>query len=172
MASRSKESTFITISIVSALLTTLCSCITDTEYLTFTSISQDGWTKTDTLNYIIPPLEDIESSGISLLLHTEGYPFENIALGITIQQDTNLLYREQRIYDLVQNQPKTGIGNRCNYILPVENISLCDTLPTTITLVQQLNHPFLTGIRKIGVHIGASIRKSGGPSGKQIGNNG
>lgn len=135
----------------------------DTRQLSFIPIGHDGWAHTDTLTYTIAPMDYTKESGISLLLHTEGYEYKNIAIGITIRQDTTLLYHKQRSYLLSHNTPKNGIGHRCDYTLPIDNITLCDTLPTTITLTQQLDEPTLTGIREVGVRIGSPLHLSGEP---------
>ena len=163
MANRSKSSALAIFISVSALFTLLCSCIADTKYIAFTSIAQEGWSQADTLCYTIPSLGGVDRSSVSLLLQTEGYSYENIALDITIQQDTTLLYHELRSYLLCYSQPKRGIGNQCSYTLSVGNVSLCDTLPATITLVQQLDQPILSGIRKVGVRLGAPMSEPGAP---------
>lgn len=149
--------------IVSVLLTALCSCMADTQCVntTFIPISQKGWKQTDTLEYTISPVKNANNCGISLLLHTEGYNYENIAFDITIQQDTILIYHEQCDYLLCENLPTEGFGRRCDYTLPVGNFTLCDTLPTTIMLIQRINQPLLKGVREIGVHISAPIRLPG-----------
>ncbi len=145
------------------LLTAICGCMTDTRHLTFTTIKHDGWKQTDTLIYTIASMGSVEKGGISLLLHTDGYEYENIALGITIKQDTSLLYQDQRNYLLEQNLPQRGIGRRCDYTLPIGNFTLCDTIPITITLTQRLDQPTLTGIHKIGVRIASPMREPGEP---------
>ena len=146
---------------VSVLLSALCSCMTDTQHLTFLPIGNDGWTHADTLNYDIAPLDGIANSGISVLLHTEGYAYGNIALGITIRQDTSLVYHEQRSFLLDRTNSKSGIGRRYDYTLPIGNVTLNDTLPTTITLTQQLDQPALTGIREIGIRMSKPLPKPG-----------
>lgn len=146
-----------------ALLSALCSCMNDTRHLAFASIGHDGWAHTDTLTYTIDPLTGTSKSGVYLLLHTEGYAYGNIALDICIQQDTAMLYHEQRNYILAQGEPKDGIGRRCDYTLPVGNVVLCDTLPTTITLAQRLDQPILTGIRDMGIRIASPMREPGEP---------
>ena len=148
---------------VSFVLTFLCGCMPDTKSIAFAPIDTDGWARTDTLMYTIAPLEGEKRSGISLLLHTEGYAYANLSLDITIQQDSCLLYNEQRHYLLCENSPKPGIGRRCDYILPIDNFTLCDTLPTIVTLTQQLDVPSLAGIQRVGVHVGRPIRKPGEP---------
>ena len=163
MTRRSKSSLLsITLSVL-ALLTALCSCMSDTRHLSFVPISHDGWVQTDTLTYTIAPMAGAGKSGISLLLHTEGYAYENIAFDITIKQDTTLLHHEQRNYLLGDNLPQSGIGTRCDYTLPVGNFILCDTLPTTITLTGQLDLPVLTGLREIGIRIAAPMCEPGEP---------
>ena len=141
----------------------LCGCMADTKHLSFNTVAQEGWSQADTLCCSIPPLRGVSKGGMSLLLQTEGYAYENIALDIVIQQDTTLLYHELRTYLLSYCLPKPGIGNQCYYTLPVGNISFCDTLPTTVTLVQQLDQPILQGIQKVGVRIGAPISEPGAP---------
>lgn len=146
---------------LSVMIANLCSCIADTRHLSFLSIGKDGWAYTDTLTYTIAPLNHVEKSGLSLLLHTEGYAYENIAFDITIYQDTILIYHEQRSYLLEPNLVQSGIGRRYDYTLPISNITLCDTLPTTITIAQQLDQPILTGIREVGIHISEPLRQPG-----------
>ena len=163
MANRSKRSALAIFISVSALFTMLCSCIADTKYIAFTSIAQEGWLQGDTLCYTIPSLGGVGRGSVSLLLQTEGYAYENIALGITIQQDTTLLYHEERSYLLSNSQPKHGIGNQCSYTLSLGNVSFCDTLPTTITLVHHLDLPLLAGIRKVGVRLGTPVSEPGAP---------
>lgn len=159
---RSKAKTWCILS-VSALIAALCSCMADTRHLAFTSIGHDGWTHNDTLTYTIAPLPGVEQGGISLLLHTEGYDYENIAINVTIRQDTILRYSKLHTYLLPHNQPENGIGRRCDYTLPVGNIALCDTLPTTITLTHHLDQPTLTGIREVGIRLSAPLRQPGEP---------
>ena len=148
---------------VSALTAALCGCMADTRHLAFLPIGHDGWAHDDTLSYTIAPLAGVEHSGLSLLLQTEGYDYTNIALDITVSQDSTLLLHEQRSYLLDHNLPKHGIGRRNDYTLPVGNITLCDTLPTTITLTHHLAQPQLTGIRSIGIRISKPIPKPGEP---------
>ena len=147
--------------LVSVLLAILSSCMTDTQriYTTFIPISQKGWRQCDTLKYAMPPLKNTDNCDISLLLHAEGYNYGNIALDITIQQDTTLIYHEQRDYLLFENLPVEGFGRRCDYTLPIGNFSFCDTLPTTITLVHQIDQPLLKGVREIGVDISTPKRE-------------
>lgn len=145
------------------LTAVLCNCMGDTRHLTFLTIGHDGWRHTDTLTYTIAPQHGVEQSGLELLLHTEGYHYGNIALDITVSQDTTLLYHEQRSYLLEHNLPESGIGRRCDYTLPVGNITLCDTLPTTITLTHRLAQPTLMGIREVGIRISAPLRQPGEP---------
>ena len=149
--------------LVSAMLTALCSCMNDTRHLAFASIGGDGWGRTDTLTYTIAPLTGMNKGGVHLLLHTEGYEYGNIALDISVQQDTALLYHEQRSFLLDENLAKRGIGRRCDYTLPVGNITFCDTLPATIVLIQKLDQPILFGIREVGVRIASPMRLLGEP---------
>lgn len=163
MTEKSKLSLLSTVLSVSVLFTALCSCMSDTSHLGFVSISHDGWTQTDTLTYAIAPLTGTGKNGISLLFHTEGYEYGNIAFDITIRQDTTLIYHELRNYLLGNNSTNKGIGHRSDYTLPVGNFILCDTLPTTITLTGQLNQPILTGIREIGIRIASPMREPDEP---------
>ena len=149
---------------VSVLLAVLFSCKADTQciHTTFIPISQKGWMQCDTLKYAMPPLKNTNNCDFSLLLHAEGYNYGNIALDITIQQDTTLVYHELRDYLLCENLPAEGFGRRCDYTLPVGNFVLCDTLPTIITLVHRIDQPMLKGVREVGVRVSAPIRQHGG----------
>lgn len=148
---------------VSVLLTTLCSCMADTRHLSFTSVSTDGWACTDTFTYCIAPLPGLKRGGVSLLLHTEGYQYENIAIDVTIRQDTSLIYHKHRNYLLSNSEAKKGIGHRSDYVFPIDNFTFCDTLPTTITIIQQLDQPVLMGIREVGIRIGGTVHQPGEP---------
>lgn len=163
MIEKSKLSLLSTVLSVSGLLAALCGCMSDTRHLSFVSIEYDSWAQTDTLTYTIAPMAGEGRSGISLLLHTEGYEYGNIAFDITIRQDTTLIYHELRNYLLGNNSTNKGIGYRSDYTLPVGNFILCDTLPTTITLTGQLNQPILTGIREIGIRIASPMREPDEP---------
>lgn len=148
------------------LFLVLNGCVADTKYVAFIPIGHNGWLHTDTLTYAIDPLTDMERSGFSLLLHSEGYRYKNIALDITISQDTILLYHEQRSFLLEHNLPRKGIGRRYDYVLPVGNFILCDTLATTISITHRLNQSKLVGIREVGVRIGPPLHQPGESSWK------
>lgn len=163
MTPRSKSSAPITLLYVSALLSMLCSCMGDIRYLAYTTIEYDDWADTDTLTYIINPMSNPEKGGLSLLLHTEKYEYTNIALHITVKQDSTLLYCNQHNYLLKDHAPKHNFGCWYSYTLPVSNITLSDTLPTTITITHQLNQPILTGIRRVGISITTPLRQPGEP---------
>ena len=162
MTSRSKASALSLALCASALLATLGSCMADTRHLAFTYLN-DGWAHTDTLTYTISPMSGVEQSAVYLLLCTEGYSYGNIATTIIVKQDTALLYRELREYILKDNKSKRGIGHRNDYTLPVGNVTLCDTLPTTITLTQQLDQPLLTGIRGVGIRMASPMHQPDEP---------
>ena len=155
---------------VATLQVVLYSCIADTRHLVFATINRDGWAHTDTIAYTIIPLPgnsntlgSDQKSSISLLLHTEAYKYSNIAIDIIIEQNNSLLYHELRSYQLDSCHPKNGIGHRHDYILPIGNITLCDTLPFDIILTQQLDQPLLVGIREVGVRIGTPMCEPGEP---------
>lgn len=160
MRSKTKMRSMLCISFLCAIL---CSCMTDTQHLAFIPVKDNGWAHSDTLTYTFTPLNDMTQGGISLLLHTEGYSYENIALDITIRQDSSLLYHKQRTYLLDYSLPKKGIGSRCDYTLPVGNITFCDTLSTTIVLTQCLDQAILTGIRGVGILISSPMQQPGEP---------
>lgn len=141
----------------------LASCMADTRSLTFAQLSSKGWASTDTLVYTLEPMNGVTEGGISVLLRTENYEYGNIAFAITIEQDSTLLYHEQHDYLLENCKPKKGIGHRNDYTLPIGNVTLCDTLPTIITLTLQLDKPQLTGIREVGIRVADPMRKPGEP---------
>lgn len=163
MTSRSKASALNLILCASVLLATICSCMGDMRHAAFNNLGNEGWARTDTLTYTIEPINDVEEVGMFLQLCTEGYDYGNIAVNITIKQDSALLFCESRNYRLEQSLPKRGIGYRNDYTMPVGNITLCDTLPTTITITQQFDQPLLTGIRSIGILMKAPMRQPGEP---------
>lgn len=148
---------------VSTVTVSLCCCMADTRHLDFIPIGYNGWGYRDTLTYTIESLHGMEQSRISLLLHTEGYSYKNFAIEVAISQDTALLYFARHDYLLGRSQSKNGIGHRCDYTLPVTNVTLCDTLPTTITVTQQLDQPILKGIREVGIHIGVPLSQPDKP---------
>ena len=145
------------------LIATFCSCMGDIRHIAFVPIDAEGWSITDTLVITIAPLNDVDKCGLSLLLHTDKYEYANIAFDISVSQDSIPLYHEQHSYLLENSLSEHGIGRHCEYILPVDNVVLCDTLPTTITLVQQLNQPLLAGIHRMGVRVSSPLRQPGEP---------
>ena len=145
---------------VLGLIAGLCSCMADTRFVTFVPIGQKGWVCSDTLRCMIPPLRGVGGCRVSLLFHTEGYGYENFAVDVDICQDSVQLYRKQHHYLLGEIPSAKGIGRRCDYTLPVSNLVLCDTLPTTVTLVHQMELPALMGIREVGVCIGEPMHES------------
>ena len=147
--------------LVAVLLAALCSCINDAQHLAFTILKTKEWGQGDTLSYIIPPLEGAGCCGVSLLLYTDGYEYENIAVDVTIRQDSMLRYHDLRSYLLSEDDPKEGVARRCYYTLPIDDVELCDTLPTVVTLTHQLDQPVLKGVDKVGVCIGKRMRQPG-----------
>ena len=145
------------------LIATFCSCMGDTRHIAFVPIDAEGWSITDTLVITIDPLNGMDKCGLSLLLHTDRYEYTNIAFDIFVSQDSVQLYHEQHSYLLASNLSEHGIGHHCEYILPVGNVVLCDTLPTTITLTQQLDQPLLAGIHRVGVRVSSPLRQPGEP---------
>lgn len=145
--------------IVSAIITNLCCCMADTNSLVFTPLKDNQWNHDDTLTFTIPPLGKEGENGISILIHTETYDYTNIAVNISISQDT-ILYNHHHEFILNECSPIKGIGERYDYTLPVTNIPLCDTLPTTITLTQQLNQRSLSGVREVGILISSPFQQS------------
>lgn len=129
----------------------LYGCMADTRYLSFAIIEKEGWGHADTLTYSIPPLVGIGDNGIYLLFHTEGYEYKNIAIDITVTQDSNQLYKEQVNYLLDGVVSTGGIGRRCDYKLPVNDIVFCDTMPVEITLAHRMEGDKLLGICKVGI---------------------
>ena len=162
MTRRSKASA-LNLALCASAILALSSCMADTQQLAFAHLEGEGWVRTDTLSYTLEPMSGVTESGISILLHTEKYEYGNIAFDITIMQDSALLYHKQHDYLLEECRPQKGIGHRNDYTLPVGNVTLCDTLPTIVTLTQQLDHPHLNGIRKVGIRVSAPMSKPGEP---------
>ena len=146
--------------LVSVMLVLLYGCMTDPRYLSFIPIEKDGWDHTDTLTYSIPPLAGIGNNGIHLLFHTEGYEYRNIAIDVAVKQDSSQCYNRQISYLLDEMPSIRGIGRRCDYKLPVDDIVLCDTLSTMITLVHGMKDTKLLGVRKVGILVEESADAS------------
>ena len=149
--------------LIVVLLTNFCSCVGDTRYFTSASIDPEGWVATDTITLTINPLNNVDKCGLSLFLYTDKYEYENIAFDILVKQGSKQLYHERRSYLLKSNISEHGIGHRYEYILPVDNVVLCDTLSTIVTLTQQLDQPILKGIYRVGVCFGSPLRLPGEP---------
>lgn len=147
--------------LVASVLLALCSCMADTRHLAFVSVAQEGWAQTDTLNYSVAPLVGVGECGISLVVQTENYAYENIAIAVAISQDSTLLYHQRHYYNLEEGAPKNGIGRRCEYTFPMGNVTLCDTMATTIALTHQLCDSLLMGISKVGIRIEKPLHQSG-----------
>lgn len=143
------------------MLTALCSCMGNAGYMAFRPVTGGGWQATDTLTYPADTLERAGSCGMQLLLHTEGYPYANICLNIVVKQDTTILLDTVASYDLTDESATRGLGHRNDYILPVGNVVLCDTLPTTVQVTHRMADTLLGGIREVGIGIGEPIGESG-----------
>lgn len=139
------------------MLTVFSSCMSDVSYTAFRTIDSGRWGQTDTLSYQADTLKMSGMHGVQLLLHTEGYPYANIALSIVIEQDTTLLLDTIAVYDLASEARTHRFGHLNDYTLSVGNITLCDTLPTTMHLTHKMIDNQLRGIREVGVQIGAPI---------------
>ena len=139
------------------MLSALSSCMSDVSYTAFRTIDSSKWSQTDTLIYQTDTLEMSGMRGVQLLLHTEEYPYTNIALNIVIKQNTTLLLDTVALYDLTTEAKTHTFGCRNDYTLSVGNITLCDTLPTTIQLTHQMTDSTLRGIREAGILIGDPI---------------
>lgn len=149
---------------VAALLlatATLCSCMEEVRHLSFVPINLNGWAMEDTLLYTVDTLEKSGEDGIELLFHTEGYSYTNLAIHIRIVQDSSVLYDELVNAELQQSAPTKGIGKRCDYTLPVTNLTLSDSTHTTIRLTHQMSDSLLRGVREIGIRIGPPVRHPG-----------
>ena len=142
------------------MLTALCSCMGNASYMVFRSVTGKGWDAMDTLTYPIDTLDGGGDYGMQLLLHTENYPYANIALNIVVKQDTVILLDTIASYQLDEEPATKGIGRRNDYVLPIGNVALCDTLPATILLTHRMADSQLIGIREVGIEIGSSIEKS------------
>ena len=139
------------------MLTAFSGCMSDVSYTAFHTIDSGRWNQADTLTYQTDTLKMGGLHGVQLLLHTEEYPYTNIALNIVIAQDTTLLLDTIAVYDLASEEQTHCLGSRYDYTLSVGNITLCDTLPTTILLTHKMIDNLLRGIREAGVQIGAPI---------------
>ena len=142
------------------MLTALCSCMGNASYMTFRPIAGKGWSHMDTLVYPVDTLGSSGTYGMQLLLHTESYPYKNIALGIVVKQDSTILLDTIASFHLAKQPVTKGIGCRNDYILPIGNVALCDTLSTTILLTHCMADTELSGIREVGVEIDEPIGKS------------
>lgn len=139
------------------MLTALSSCMSDVSFTTFRTIDSGRWGQTDTLTIQVDSLEMSGKHGVELLLHTEEYPYANIALNLSICQDTTLLLDTIIAYDLAAELGTRSIGSRSDYSLLIGNIILCDMLPITMQLTHQMADSQLKGVREVGVRIGEPI---------------
>ena len=139
------------------MLSAISSCMSDVDYMAFRTIASGRWSQTDTLTCLDDTLDINGMHGMQLLLHTEDYPYANIALNIVIKQDSTLLLDTIATYDLTAESCTHSLGLRNDYTLPVGNITFCDTLPTSIQLTHQMTDASLRGVREVGIRIGAPI---------------
>lgn len=142
------------------MLTALCSCMGNAGYMAFHPFTGKGWEAMDTLTYPIDTLDREGNYGIRLLLHTDGYPYANISLNIVVKQDTTILLDTVTSYNLTDEPATKGIGYRNDYILPIGNVTFCDTLPATVQVTHRMADTLLGGIREVGIGIGELIEKS------------
>lgn len=140
----------------------LCGCMEkDIHHLSFASIHTDGWKAGDTLTFTADTLQRSTKKGFELLLHTENYSFANIGFHISIEQDSCVLYSDSIHTKLEESSPAKGIARRCDYTIPITNLTLCDSTHTTIKLTHLMNEHTLKGIREIGIRIGSPVRHPG-----------
>lgn len=148
--------------------TFLCGCMGDATHLVFSPMEAEGWDAADTLHYAIMPAPKLQpllmagcnEYGMSVLLHTNGYAYRNFALHVIVEQDS-LLYDAHHTFMLDECEPTMGVGLRCDYTLPIANITYNDTLPLAISLQHDMDTICLPGIRSVGVRIGSRHRESG-----------
>ena len=143
------------------LATALCGCMKDTRQLTFATTEPDGWAAGDTLTLAIDTLTRTGTHGVELLLHTDGYAYTNLALHVSMVQDTTVLYDEQLTIDLKQMKQASGIAQRCDYVVPLANMELSDTTHTTVNVYHRMSDTLLCGIGRIGIRIGSPARRPG-----------
>lgn len=133
----------------------------DTRQLSFVTTAPDGWTAGDTLTLVIDTLERGGTHGVELLLHTEDYAYTNLAMHLSIAQDTVLLYDGQLTFDLKQMEQSGGIARRCDYVVPIGNLELADSTHTTVSVRHRMSDTLLHGIGHIGIRIGSPARRPG-----------
>jgi len=99
--------------------------------------------------------------GFELLLHTENYRYANIGFHLSIEQDSIVLYSDSIHTMLGESNPTRGIARRCDYTIPITNLTLCDSMHTTIRVTHLMSEHTLKGIREIGIRIGSPVRRPG-----------
>lgn len=138
----------------------LCCCIGETTHLEFAPIASEGWAYTDTLCYTMTPATEAGERGVSVLLRTDNYIYQNLALHVTIAQDT-LLHDMRHTYKLDECSPSRGIGLRCDYTLPIGNIVFNDSTLIIIALQHRMDTTTLPGIHAVGIHCRPHIPEPG-----------
>ncbi len=137
----------------------LCSCIEKgTHSLSFATIPPDGWEANDTLTFIADTLPRSTKKGFELLLHTENYRYANIGFHVSIEQDSIVLYSDSIHTTLKESNPAGGIARRCDYTIPIGNLTLSDSTHTTVRVTHLMSEHTLKGIREIGIRIGSPVR--------------
>ena len=148
--------------VVTLFTVALCSCIEKgTHSLSFATIPPEGWEANDTLTFIADTLPRSTMKGFELLLHTENYRYANIGFHLSIEQDSIVLYSDSIHTMLEESNPARGIARRCDYTIPITNLTLCDSMHTTVRVTHLMSEHTLKGIREIGIRIGSPVRHPG-----------
>lgn len=148
--------------VVTICTVALCSCIEKrTHCLSFATIPTDGWEASDTLTFTADTLQRSTKKGFELLLHTENYSYANIGFHVSIEQDSIVLYSDSIHTKLAESSSAKGIARRCDYTIPIANLTLCDSTHTTVRVTHLMSEHTLKGIREIGIRIGSPVRHPG-----------
>jgi len=135
------------------LLAGLCAC-TSPERSDFQSLPSDGWAYGDTIRFFAQGVDTIPADGALALAvrHTNGYPYSNLWLEITIPQaDTTLVDTvDIRLADPFGQWYGKGIGvsyQRVDTVYPRINIKPC--APVTLRHIMRVDT--LAEIEQIGL---------------------
>lgn len=141
------------------MLAALSSCMGNVSYMAFRTIDPKGWSQMDTLSYPVDSLECHGSYGIHLLLHTEEYPYTNLALNITVKQDSVLLLDTVARYDLNTSSAVRSVPHRSDYVFPLCEVELCDTSSMEVYISHLMKDSHLKGLREVGIRLELPMRK-------------
>jgi gliding motility-associated lipoprotein GldH len=139
----------------------LISCTNGVVIDQYKAVADDGWKRTDTLCFRVPPVPQTADYDISLgIRHTNAFPYE----GIWIVAETRLqhpkAFRHDTLYFVLCDKRGMPVGKGVNLIqavTPLNRMRFVKGQSGSIRLRQIMSREVIPGISEVGVQ----VRKGG-----------